>query len=266
MVKSTSANPPAPAPDPAPADLPEVDEVAVMAERVRCAELRLRAVEELLDVGMELTRNLRERALAHQSQEPGNDKGAASDIPAPDYAGEFARLSRAVRLTLAMHARFDDALSALRTGKAAAVKERRATRERAVQQAADRAEEEKREALQEAVSEQVGIAIARETEGEQDYDERYTALCERLEMDAAYDNLTDRPFRDIVEQLCSELCLTPDWSDWTDKGWPVPPAIGPAARTPSSPFNQPSPRPLLKLTVDRMRRIPNLLELADPDP
>jgi hypothetical protein len=265
MVESPSTQAPAPTPDPAPVDLPEADEAVLLAERVRCAELRLRALEELLDVGMELTRNLRERALAGQSGEAPK-AGAPSAIATPDYAGEFARLSRAVRLTLAMHARFDDALSALRTGAAAAVKERRETRERAAQHAVKRAEEEKRETLEEAVAEQVGIAIAREAESEQDYDERFLAMCERLEWDAAYGDLLDRPFRDIVGQLCGELCLTPDWSDWTDKGWPSPPPIGSAARTPFSPFHQPSPRPLLKSTVERQRQLPNLLELADPDP
>jgi len=266
MVKSTSTNAPAPTPDPDLADLPEVDEVALLAERVRCAELRLRAVEELLDVGMALTRNLRERALAGQPQGDAQKPGAASDAAAPDYAGEFAKLSRAVRLTLAMHARFDDALHALRTGAATAVKERRETREGAAEQAAEQAEGEKREDLEDAVAEQVEIAIAREAESERDHDERLAAMYERLDRDAAYDDLTDRPFRDIVEQLCHELCLTPDWSDWTDKGWPSPAPIGSAARTPFSPFHQPSPRPLLKSTVERMRQIPNFLELADPDP
>jgi hypothetical protein len=150
---------------------------------------------------------------------------------------------------------------------AAAVKERRQTRERAAEQAAELAEEEKREALQEAISEHVGIAIAREAESEQDCNERFLALFERLETDAAYDDLTDRPFRDIVEQLCHELCLTPDWSDWTKKkGWLAAPPIGVAARTRFSPFHQPSPRPILKSTVERMRQIPNFLELADPPP
>jgi hypothetical protein len=280
MVKSTSTQPPAPTPDADPADLQEVDEVALLAERVRCAELRLRAVEELLDVGMELTRDLRERALAGQARGPAHDParegdapqgdaqkaGAASDTAAPDYAGEFARLSRAVRLTLAMHARFDDALSALHTGKAAAVKARRERRERAAGQAAQRAEEERRETLEEAVTEQVLIAIAREAESEREYDERFLAMCERLEWDAAYDEMVDRPFRDIVEQLCKELCLTPDWSDWTEKGWPIPPPIGSAARPVFSPFHQPSPRPLLKSTVERQRQIRSSFELADQPP
>jgi hypothetical protein len=263
----------------------EVDEVGLLAERIRCAELRLRAAEELLDIGMELTRDLRERALSGQAKAPAQDPtrggdvrqgdaregdarrtGAASDAAAPDYAGEFARLSRAVRLTLDMHARFGDALSALRSGRATAVKERRETRERATRQAAAQAEEEAHQVLEDAVADQVQIAITREAESEREYDERFSAMCERLEWDAAYDDLTGRPFRDIVEQLCEELCLTPDWSGWTEKGWPAPPQIGSAARPAFSPFHHPSPRPLLRSTVERQRLVTKSFELADPPP
>ena len=34
----------------------------------------------------------------------------------------------------------------------------------------------------------------------------------------AYDELQDRALREVVEQLCGDLGLTPDWSDWTDEG------------------------------------------------
>jgi hypothetical protein len=259
MVKSAPIDAPAPRPDPPPVDLPEVDEAQLMAERIRRAELRLRAVEELLDVGMDLTRNLRERVHAGQSAEP--TKGWAPDVPPPDYAGAFAKLSRAVRLTLDMHARFDDALSALRSGKVAAVKERRERRERV----AERAANEKLEKLRDDVADQVRIAIARESETEREHDERIVAMYERLENDAAYDELTDRPFRDIVEQLCKELCLNPDWSDWTDEGWPQPPSVGAGARPLFSPFHRPSPKPLLKRTVEQPL-VARLFELADPPP
>ena len=260
MVKSTSIQTPAPTPDPLSADIPESDGVTLLAERVRCAELRLRAVEELLDVGMDLTRNLRERVHAGQSQEP--TKGWAPDIAPPDYAGAFAKLSRAVRLTLDMHARFDEALSALRAGKAAAVRERRETRERS----AENAEEARLDKLREDVGGQVRIAIGREAESERDYDERISAMYERLESDAAYDDLADWSFRDIVAQLCTELCLTPDWSGWTEEGWPEPPPIGVAARRVFSPFHRPSPRPLLKRTMEQQAQVPRLFELAHPPP
>jgi hypothetical protein len=166
-----------------------------------------------------------------------------------------------VRLTLDMHARFDEALSALRSGKVAAVKERRERRERVAEQA----EEERLDKLRDDAADQVRVAIARETETEREYDERVLALYERLENDAAYDELTDRSLRDIVEQLSKELCLTPDWSGWTDEGWPQPPLIGVAARPVFSPFHRPSPRPLLKCTVAQPR-VPGLFELADPPP
>jgi hypothetical protein len=71
------------------------------------AERCLRLLEELAEIGMDLARALHREAPA----EPA--KHAASLV---DSADGFARLSRAIRMILTLHARTDEALQALRAG------------------------------------------------------------------------------------------------------------------------------------------------------
>ena len=56
----------------------------------------------------------------------------------------------------------------------------------------------------------------------------------------------DRPLRQVVEQLCGELGLGPDWSEWTDgTGWPDP-RDAPPYRSRWSEFNQVSGAPIIE--------------------
>jgi hypothetical protein len=86
------------------------------------AERRLRMLEELSGIGMDLARALHRRAFAAADpQEPAApDDCETSDRPAGsagDPSVAFARISRAIRLTLALEARADEALRALRAGE-----------------------------------------------------------------------------------------------------------------------------------------------------
>jgi hypothetical protein len=67
------------------------------------AERRLRLLEERAEIGMDLARALHREALAEPAK-----------LSSGDLAGAFAKLSRAIRLTLALAARTDEALRALR--------------------------------------------------------------------------------------------------------------------------------------------------------
>ena len=211
------------------------DEADRMAEAVERARLRLERVQEISAVGMTLLRDLGERAQAA----PTGGKSEA-EAPAIDAAGDFAKISRALRLTLDLEARFDEALRDLQSGKAAALKKRRETRA----QCDAEAEERRRVARQDKVFSQVTIAIERESESEEAENERFRALEERLEYDNAYCDLTDRPLRDVVGQLCADIGLTVDWTGWHENGWPEPPRSGPGARSRWSPYRVASPRPI----------------------
>ena len=98
----------------------------------------------------------------------------------------------------------------------------------------------------------VADVVDRETPDPEEHDNLLDALDERLIYDVAYDNLEDLPLRDIVERLCQDLKLKPDWGRWTGDGWkPNPPFYRPR----SSLFKAPSRVPILDHNDD-----------DDPDP
>jgi hypothetical protein len=81
-----------------------------------------------------------------------------------------------------------------------------------------------------------------ETETREDFEGLFEAMEERLLEDEAYVDLLERPLRDIVEQLCKDLTLEPDWSLWEGEGW-IEGAMPVRAR--HSPFINPSRRRIL---------------------
>ncbi len=89
--------------------------------------------------------------------------------------------------------------------------------------------------------------IDRETPDAEDNDILVDALEERLLCDEAYDDIEALPTRDIVEHLCADLQLKPNWSRWTGEGWkPNPPFTRPLC----SDFRTPSRRPILNDAPD----------------
>jgi hypothetical protein len=204
--------------------IPAHDECAAPEEApdpsVARAERRLRLLEELSEIGMELARALKPGA------EP--DK-AAGEVPAKDPAAAYAPLSRAIRLTLALESRTDKDLRDLKAGV-----------ESARQEARTKAEVRNLEALEDKVRDLVLDVAERESADSEAFEALEEALEERLDMDEAYWDLGGRPLRQTVERLCHDLGLSPDWSRWADEGW----AGDPPIRSRFSPFNQPSPRRL----------------------
>ncbi|MGH8276751.1 MAG: hypothetical protein ACRETH_08645 [Steroidobacteraceae bacterium] len=203
---------------------------------VRRAERRLRLLEELAEIGMELARALRPGEAAD-----GAAEAAAGGGKLGEPADAFARVSRAIRLTLALESKTDEALRDRKTGITCrreaervqvAANDRKARAEAA---AADRVARENQ------VRELVLRVAETEFENKGEFDDLYGALEERLEEDEAYVGCEDWPLRETIERLCKDLELTPDWSRWDGEGWiddePV--------RSRYSPFNRPSARPIL---------------------
>ena len=83
-------------------DAPKALDAAILR-----AERRLSLLEELAEIGMNLARTRTREALA----EPAEHAASLGDS-----ADAFARLSRAIRMILTLHARTDEALQALRAG------------------------------------------------------------------------------------------------------------------------------------------------------
>jgi hypothetical protein len=198
------------------------------------AERRLQLLEELTDIGMNLARALERQALAAadriESAEPAAldaTEASASRGPTPttpDPSVAFARISRAIRLTLALEARTDEALRALRAGVAA---ECEASRDQARRRATAEALARNR-ARRDTVERLVIEAAEREIEDDEALCGVFEALEERLDDDAVYFHLDRLPLRETVERLCADLELTPDWSRWEGEGW-----------TPQAPFARP---------------------------
>ena len=165
-------------------------------------------VERLGVIGMALA----EAMLARVSE--AMKVGEAVDTGA--VALEYSRLSRSVRQTLALEARFDAAGADL--AKALA-DERAARRERAEQARADRIRFNF-----DCAEAAIGEAIAAETgrTGDEARAERLNErLLEQLEDPREEDEIADLPISALVARLCKSLGVAVDWSLWEDEEWAV---------------------------------------------
>jgi hypothetical protein len=222
-MMSVMSNPVTAPQDPASSAADEAPDPSVVR-----AERRLRLLEELTEIGMELARALRPSAPADGAADevaggdPATENGRAKGR---DPADAFARLSRAVRLTLALEARTDEQLRALKAGVVR-------VRENEHAKAAERAEHTAHIDRLTRKAE-VGYLVANIAEA---------ALEERLEEDAAYEDCDRWPLRETVERLCKDLALSPDWSRWAGEDLSLDDANG---RSFFSPFRAPSPIPIL---------------------
>jgi hypothetical protein len=214
------------------------------------AEWRLRLLEEVVEINIRVARALERQTLAAvESAEPvaPDDDSKTAEAPASraaspvpslrDLSAALDRASRSLRLTLALHARTEEALRALRAGVAAEAEARRVeARNRAAAEAATRSAGH-REAVERAVFE----AAEREIEDEEAMWGVFEALDERLDQDEAYQDLERAPLRETVERLCADLELSPDWSLWDGEGWGP---QAPFSRSKFSIWGRPSRRPL----------------------
>jgi hypothetical protein len=228
------------APESPPADdPPPVDEADLPAASVARVEHRLRLLDELAEMAMKLARDVTEQGLAAKAA-PADAPTAAA--PLPDTADRFAKLSRAVRLTLDAAGRLEETLRALRAGEAT----ERAARRQEGEARASQARRRRDAAARDKVAEQVAMVILSESESEGETSDLLDALEERLNDDAIYIDVEDQPLREMVERLCGDLGLAPDWSRWTNAGWPQPPRDVFKTREPWSPFNRVSRKPILR--------------------
>jgi hypothetical protein len=235
---SRSAHTTAPQPELSAVDPAAVDEADHLAASVARVERRLRMLDDLAEMAMKLAARVTERALA---EDPATAKAAAAgDAPVDRAADSLAKLSRAVRLTLDLAGRLEETLRRLRAGETAA----RTVRRQECEARAARVEMAREFAARSKVAGQVATVIFSESESEAECDDLLAALEERLEKDAAYIGAEDMPLREVVKRLCADLGLAPDWSRWTDDGWPEPSDVF-EARPLWSPFSQVSRKPLL---------------------
>ncbi|HLZ82225.1 MAG TPA: hypothetical protein VKQ54_01575 [Caulobacteraceae bacterium] len=238
MTKPARTPAPTPQPDPSVGAPPAADEADLLAASVARVERRLRMLDDLAEMAMKLASRVTEWALAADGD--ASTKGEPGDAP-PDFAADdLAKLSRAVRLTLDLAGRLEETLARLRAGETLV----RANRRREHEERAARAQGRRETAARDKVNEQVAMVIFSESESESECSDLLDALAERLDDDVAYIDIEDEPLREVVERLCGDLGLKPDWSRWTKDGWRDPDEVF-KTREPWSPFNKVSRKPVL---------------------
>lgn len=218
--------------------LPEQDAELATHPAVLRAERRLRLLEELADIGMDLVRALRPDAEA-AAGDAARETARTESHPAKrrDPVDLYANVSRAVRLTLALEARTDAALTELK----ADLSQTRQREQRVAAWSADAAVDERGASRRDQVRRCLRTAAETEAESPEQLDDFFLAIEQRLAEDPAYADLDDRPLREIVERLCFDLHIYPNWTRWTGAGWT---AHGPQARPRYSRFGHSSPRPI----------------------
>jgi hypothetical protein len=193
------------------------------------AERRLRILEELTDIAMNLARTLERHVLAaadaiDRRAMPQAAEPLPGDAPAParlefDPSVALARISRAVRLTIALEARTDEQLRALHSGVAAEVETRCvAERNRETSEAGEAAK--RSEDVRGAVERLVRDAAEREAPDEESLTCILEALKERLDDEEAYSAIHRLPLRETVERLCADLELPVLRSSQSEGGSP----------------------------------------------
>jgi hypothetical protein len=163
-------------------------------------ERHLRVLQELAEIGMDLARLVRQRAM---QADPATDRS--------DPGLSFARIARAVRQTVALEARLDED---------AQTRDKRIAAGRAVHEAR-LAESVRRAGSSRKLK--AAMAVERAVEGLGDTDEDgeplHPELYEWLADSRDDERFADRPVGEIVMEICRDLGLTPDWSLWADEDW-----------------------------------------------
>lgn len=172
-------------------------------------ERQLAVLGRLAEVGLNIALAVERRALAAEAAEA--DAPDAAPGVAGDVALAYARVSRAVRLTVALQGRVVKELQALDEDAV-----RRRIREQADAGRDRQLVEAARKARVERIVERLIREEARdEAEGDRLADEAY----ERLEHDDIYGDLSARPVSEIIALVCKDLGLAPDWTRLAEEAW-----------------------------------------------
>jgi hypothetical protein len=186
----------------------DTDDDSIDAPAESRAERHLRLLQELAEIGMDIARAVRAEALA------AVDDDAAA--PAPSRFGRsdpglvFSRIARAVRQTLAL----EEQIAAGRDK----AREEHARGRRNVEQLIF---EQRQEDIREFVARAVEADAAERKLPDEAVERLLDDLDERLE-DGAYDDaLADGPIAELVERICRDLGVVPDWRIWDDQDWAI---------------------------------------------
>jgi hypothetical protein len=226
-----------PYPSPAYGSEPDAEEPAAAVEAAPCApawaEEHLEVLRDIRDMGMTLARTLTRQVVRQaEADEALAEAGEGVSEPprrvaAIDPALSFSRISRAVRLTLALEARTHQAI------------EDRARRGLVANDDGSDNGGSDGPIDYEGIKRKLAPKIHAIIHGECDYqarrvvEETIEAACddlddvdrlkeelkERLEEDEVFADRGTWPIGETISLICQDLGLTPDWDRWENQGW-----------------------------------------------
>ena len=184
----------------------------------------VRRLDHLADVGMEMALELRRRLYAQ-----ADGDATALEASVGELTLSFTRAARAVRQSVALKDRIDEARQARLDG------------EQAAREAAEAEEEKARPAtgferklqVHELIADAIEDAAVDEGYADREAERLFEALHERLEDPADEADFEDRPIGELIARICRDLDFTPDWSAWELDDWALDEA---EQRTPGSPY------------------------------
>ena len=171
---------------------------ARVADAIARIEERRDALDRLADKGMAML----ERIAAGETVEIAGRK------PFADPARAFAVISRAVRLCLALATRLDEELIALLRGGPIPTLAILAPEGPVAESEAPAVGPSRRERIARAVDAVI------EAEAGEAADRMRAYVNEHLTEGEAYDAYLHQPWRVVVQTICADLGLHPDWSTW----------------------------------------------------
>jgi len=189
-------------------------------------ERQLAVLGRLAEAGLNIALAVERRATEAPAAEADAAEAAPGAPPAAggDVALAYARVARAVRLTVALQGRVVKELQGL--DEAA---QRRRLREAAeAGRARQEAEAQRKARVERIVERLIRAEAADEAEGERLADEAY----ERLEDDDIYGELAARPLSETIARICADLGLSPDWTRLAEEAWAQEELAGGAAGAP----------------------------------
>ncbi len=173
------------------------------AAAIARAEERRAVLERLTQLGMTMAEALTQQA-------------ASPDDPRPDPGPTFAKVARAVRMSVALETKLDELILALRNGGISGRRAAGNSRARPASAPEPTIEEPGQCPLRDPIQLAVWSAIDQTVMNEDEALHRYDRVYERLFDSCEYDNLDLDDFEGAVKAICADIGVAPNWAAWTD--------------------------------------------------
>jgi hypothetical protein len=171
----------------------------------RLLERQLWILGQLAEGGLEIARAIERQATDPQEPPPVRE-GVRGDLPLA-----YARVARAVRLTILLQSKLIGELQTLERQEAHAAA--------CAQMRADMARPGLQRQLKTKVQRIVGRIAEADADDAQAVERLVREAAERLDQDDLYGDVLSRPVSEIIARICQDLGLEPDWPGLAREAW-----------------------------------------------